>query len=244
MDWKLMSRTGPVFGSFLAVVSLMLLPQVVVAQICRVLDPELQGQYSGECMDGLANGKGEATGIARYRGEFRAGMKQGSGIKDWPWGDSYQGHFSNDQMDGQGRFIWGLAGSRAGEQYLGSFVANLREGAGEYRWSTGESLTTEWQADLPVGPVDRHLVDRLIAGMRADAEAQNAVGRTGVKVCRTVKMGISEREWIAGVVVAVGRQSVEIAIDSPGPSPKMLAGVDLRKGAVLWDAVRDWKPCI
>lgn len=239
-----MSRTGPVLGRFLAIGYLMMLPQVVFAQVCGVLDPELQGQYSGECVDGLANGKGEAAGIAKYRGEFRAGRKQGNGIKNWPWGDSYQGHFFNDQMDGQGRFVWSLAGSRAGEQYQGSFVANRREGAGEYRWSTGESLITEWQADLPVGLVDRHLYDRLIARLRADAEAQNAVGRTGVKACRTVKMGISEREWITGVVVAVRGQSVEIMIDSSGPSPKILAGVELKKGAVLWDAIRDWKPCI
>jgi hypothetical protein len=51
------------------------------AQTCRVLDPQLQGSYSGPCVNGLAEGKGVATGISSYEGDFKAGRKHGRGVK-------------------------------------------------------------------------------------------------------------------------------------------------------------------
>ena len=61
--------------------ALLLVPQWVQAQAevnCKVLDPALQGRYEGPCLNGLAQGLGEAVGGAtRYRGDFVAGRKHG-----------------------------------------------------------------------------------------------------------------------------------------------------------------------
>ena len=63
---------------------------------CGVLDPELQGSYSGGCVKGLAEGEGEAMGAANYKGGFRAGRKHGMGVKTWPSGDRYSGRWEDD----------------------------------------------------------------------------------------------------------------------------------------------------
>lgn len=75
---------------------------------CKVLDPELQGTYAGGCVNGLADGSGEATGTARYQGAFKAGKKHGKGVKTWPdTGDRYEGDFVEDRKQGAGTYVWG-----------------------------------------------------------------------------------------------------------------------------------------
>src|SRR5438067_1757230 len=112
-----------------ALTPILLLAQPALAQQCRVLDPELQGSYSGPCANGLAEGKGVARGTATYEGEFKAGRKEGRGVKTWPNGDRYEGDFVGDRKEGQGRYSWGR-GPWAGESYEGSYVADKREGFG------------------------------------------------------------------------------------------------------------------
>ena len=90
---------------------------------CKVIDPELQGSYAGPCVNGLAQGEGYATGIATYRGAFRAGMKDGEGVKTWPNGDRYEGGFAHDK----------------------------RNGEGSYRYASGDVYTGEWKDDVPTG---------------------------------------------------------------------------------------------
>ncbi len=90
---------------------------------CKVIDPELQGSYAGPCVNGLAQGEGYATGIATYRGGFKAGRKDGQGVKSWPNGDRYEGEFANDK----------------------------RNGEGSYRYASGDVYTGEWKDDVPVG---------------------------------------------------------------------------------------------
>lgn len=231
-------------GRFLSFVILALLPSIANAQSCKVLDPELQGAYAGSCIDGLAEGVGEARGVAIYRGTFHAGMKHGTGTKIWPWGDSYQGGYAKDQMEGEGRFSWSLTGSRTGEEYQGQFKADFREGIGEYRWSSGESLTSMWKADMPSSTVDPSLFDRLVARARLEAEGLIAVGRMGAVVCHSIRLGISEQEWAKGVVRSVRSHAVEIQIQSAGFYTNVLNGVELKKDAILWDASWNWKPCI
>jgi hypothetical protein len=74
----------------------------VQAQPCKVLDPEIQGVYSGSCVSGLAEGEGFAKGAAEYRGSFKAGRKDGRGVKTWPNGDRYEGEFVADRKEGYG----------------------------------------------------------------------------------------------------------------------------------------------
>ena len=39
----------------------------------------------------IENPDGVATGVAEYHGNFKAGMKDGEGVKTWPNGDRYDG---------------------------------------------------------------------------------------------------------------------------------------------------------
>lgn len=214
------------------------------SQTCTVLDPELQGQYSGSCVNGLADGHARAKGIADFQGMFRAGMKHGAGKKTWPWGDLYEGEYLNDEMTGYGRYSWSSSGPRMGEQYEGQFVSNLREGSGTYKWPSGEELSGRWFRDLPSAQVDRpDLFQRLIARARSDLEAQLNVGKVGVKVCRMIPIGISEKQLIKGSVVAVRLLAVSVRVEDPGPARLYLNGSYLTKGSVIWDVASSWIPC-
>src|SRR6185436_11644783 len=94
---------------------LLALVSPVLAQNCKVLDPELQESYAGPCVDGLAEGKG---------------------IKSWPNGDRYEGEFAADHKDGFGTYQWG-EGPWKGERYEGSFAQDRRQGYGMYWWPGG-----------------------------------------------------------------------------------------------------------
>lgn len=74
---------------------------------CKVNDPDISGQYSGGCMDGLAHGEGVAKGRDEYRGTFHRGDAHGFGV--YAWGDGskweterYEGWFYRGERSGYG----------------------------------------------------------------------------------------------------------------------------------------------
>ena len=215
-----------------------------LAQVCRVLDPELQGSYEGNCRGGLADGAGVAKGMAEYRGQFQGGKKHGRGVKTWPWGDRYEGDFVADRKEGQGTFLWGLRGPWSGERYEGSYSRDLRTGMGQYFWPTGDAYSGPWRDDQMVGPVDSILLDRFRVHARADTEARIAVARIGTRVCRSIAIGIGEREWIRGVVAEVSDLHIAVRIDEPGRYGQALNDVSLVRGARIWDDAPMWVPCL
>ncbi len=74
--------------------------------ICKVLIPEISGTYSGDCKNGLAHGKGKASGLDLYEGEFRKGLPHGIGTYSWTNGPVYRGEWSNGLRDGKGEIIY------------------------------------------------------------------------------------------------------------------------------------------
>ena len=211
-----------------------------LAQTCKVLDPELQGSYSGGCKDGLAEGYGEAKGTAEYRGGFQAGRKHGRGTKVWPSGDRYEGELVEDRKEGVGTYIWSPRGPWAGERYSGGYLADRRHGFGTYTWPTGDVYAGPWERDVPVGPPTPAMLERA----RAEKELELALGRTGTKVCRELTVGISERDRIQGVVVETAPGKIAVRIDDPGRFAHTLNGIELRRGTVVWDALSQWTPCL
>jgi hypothetical protein len=209
-----------------------------VGQSCRVHDPELQTAYSGPCVDGLAQGYGSAVGTAEYRGEFKAGYKHGRGIKTWPNGDRYEGSFAEDRKHGQGFYTWGR-GPWAGERYEGAYSHDQRHGWGIYRWNTGDVYAGPWQNDAAVGPP----TPMMLARQKFEEEAAAAVAHAGRKVCRQMQVGIAERDWIRGTVVAVVPQGIGVRIDDPGAQVHIVNSLEARKGEVVWDAPAAWVPC-
>ena len=206
----------------------LLLASVAHGQTCHVLDPELQGTYSGGCVAGLAEGEGVARGSAEYRGAFQAGRKHGHGVKTWPNGDRYEGEFAADQKEGYGSYRWGK-GPWEGERYDGSFAADRRQGHGTYWWPSGDVYDGPWEADRPTGPG----TEMMRARARHAAEALAAVAKVGQKVCREMPA----RDWVRGVVVGVEGEHVGVRIDEPG------AHAHFPRGDTVWDLARAWTPC-
>jgi hypothetical protein len=205
----------------------------VKAQTCRVLDPELQGSYSGGCVNGLAEGEGVARGTAEYRGGFRQGKKEGKGVKTWANGDRFEGEFRDDSRNGFGVYTWGR-GRWQGERYEGGYSNDQRHGFGIYRRPTGDVYTGPWKEDVATGPP----TPMMMARKKFEDEARDAVAKEGVKVCREMAVGIGNWEWVRGVVVAVKDEEVGVRIDEPGRYGHF------KMGETAWDAATAWVPCL
>ena len=208
------------------------------AQGCRVLDPELQQRYAGPCVNGLAEGVGEASGVARYVGGFKAGRKHGKGVKTWPSGDRYEGDFVEDRKEGVGAYTWGR-GKWQGERYEGAYLADKRHGFGVYRWPSGDVYAGPWKEDALAGPA----TPMMAARAKFEEEARAAVAKEGQKVCREMPIGIGLREWLRGTVVRIGAEQVAVRIDEAGSQPHLVANVEVLPGDVVWDAPVNWTPC-
>ncbi|MBI5011167.1 MAG: hypothetical protein HZB98_16265 [Bacteroidia bacterium] len=68
--------------------------------------PEISATYIGECKNGLAHGKGTATGTDRYEGQFNKGLPHGKGTYSWSTGTTYIGEWSKGLRDGEGQMIY------------------------------------------------------------------------------------------------------------------------------------------
>jgi hypothetical protein len=73
---------------------------------CKVLVPEIAGQYIGKCKKGLANGKGLAIGIDRYTGTFKKGYPNGIGTYTWSTGEVYNGQWMDGKRHGVGSYSY------------------------------------------------------------------------------------------------------------------------------------------
>ena len=217
---------------------LILVSSHALGQGCRVLDPELQGGYSGPCVAGMADGFGSAVGTAEYRGEFKAGRKHGKGIKTWANGDRYEGEFAEDRKHGTGFYTWGR-GPWAGERYQGAYQDDRRHGTGTYRWNTGDVYAGPWENDAAVGSP----TPMMLARQKFEEEAREAVAKNGQRVCREVQVGIAERDWIRGTVVAIVPQGIGVRIEDPGAQVHIVNTIEARKGEVVWDTPAAWVPC-
>lgn len=67
---------------------------------CTVHDPALLGTYEGDCVAGVASGKGRAIGRNRYEGSFRDGRATGYGIYTTSDGRRYEGEFLDGRPHG------------------------------------------------------------------------------------------------------------------------------------------------
>jgi hypothetical protein len=82
------------------------------------------------------------------------------------------------------------------------------------------------------------------ARVLSDTAVTVAVSKVGARVCRALKVGISERDWIRGVVIEAGSDTVRIRIDDPGRFPHTLDGTALSAGTVIQDRATNWTPCV
>jgi hypothetical protein len=94
---------------------------------CKVLKPEISATYIGSCMQGLADGEGEAKGEDFYKGEFVKGLPDGTGTYIWKNGATYKGEWKKGLRDGNGIYSYKsnakdsvLAGKWKNDKYLGN----------------------------------------------------------------------------------------------------------------------------
>jgi hypothetical protein len=73
---------------------------------CKVLVKDLAGTYRGECLNGLANGKGTAKGKDTYVGNFVSGFPEGKGKYTYENGNVFTGFWSKGLKNGEGKFIY------------------------------------------------------------------------------------------------------------------------------------------
>ncbi len=95
-------------------------------------DPEERMTWSGECVDGMAEGNGILQFFigdkpaARYEGDMRNGRADGHGINVEPDGGRYEGQWRNNAADGFGTY------TRDGKRYEGTWAKGcLKQGADE-----------------------------------------------------------------------------------------------------------------
>ena len=71
---------------------------------CKVLLKEISGSYKGDCNNGLAHGKGTATGEDTYTGTFVNGLPEGKGEYKYKNGTSFSGYWKKGLKNGKGEF--------------------------------------------------------------------------------------------------------------------------------------------
>jgi hypothetical protein len=89
--------------SLIAAIALPAEAQPVKRKSCKVKIKELQGEYDGYCLKGLAQGEGIAKGEHTYKGEFKKGLPHGHGTYTYSNGSWYEGDFKNGMRNGKGK---------------------------------------------------------------------------------------------------------------------------------------------
>lgn len=201
------SRRFRFFGSSLVASLALCLAANARAENCRVVDPELLGEYHGGCADGLADGYGVAVGISRYEGSFVAGKKHGQGVKVWPNGDRFAGGFKDDKRDGNGLYRWGTGSKWSGDFYLGNYFNDNRHGWGAYEWANGDRFEGEWKEDLRYGYSAME-----IQRQRTKAAWAAYLSGGSSPVCAEIPQGLASRVSVSGTAEGLAEERLNLRI--------------------------------
>lgn len=115
---------------------------------CKVTMNDLVGSYKGECKNGLANGDGEARGGHYYKGSFKNGKPDGSGIFYYSDSVFFDGSFQDGIKEGKGEMHYKkknqedsvIKGYWSGDEYRGS------------KYTTYSFSTTETFDNIDISP--------------------------------------------------------------------------------------------
>ena len=136
--------------------------------------PKVDARFEGLWTQDLANGAGimqlgGPSGAERYEGEYKNGLKAGSGRYSFSDGSVYEGTLSDDKVTGKGRLQYsngdlyvgelknglrhgkGVYTTKKGDTYSGMYSDDLRHGEGVWRWSSGEIHEGMFKEGLPEG---------------------------------------------------------------------------------------------
>ncbi len=79
---------------------------------CKVLLEKISGKYTGECLNGLANGNGKSIGVDTYIGTFKDGLPDGKGKYIFSNGDVFIGNWLKGEKNGKGKFEISINGKK------------------------------------------------------------------------------------------------------------------------------------
>ena len=205
---------------------------------CKVLDPELQQSYTGDCLNGWADGQGLARGAqgAWYRGGFKAGRKSGHGVKLYPNGDAYTGDWANDMRNGEGRYEYGPHSPWRGDAYQGGWRDDKRDGQGTYIFfPSGDRFTATWVAN----GTDTVGTATITRRKRVAEVLAPVLGKPGTHVCSVTTEGASPQRMAQGVVTDMLDDRLQVRLDSP-------AVLQHSTDPTLnprWESITDWILC-
>lgn len=121
----------------------MLVPVLLYSQeidSCKVLMSEISAEYEGDCLNGLADGKGKAIGVDTYEGMFKEGYPEGKGKYTYKNGNVFTGYWLKGIKHGKGKFVFYINGKinlQDGYWDNGDFVGN--QNPNEFYRVTGQS---------------------------------------------------------------------------------------------------------
>ena len=81
-----------------------------------------------------------------YEGEWHRDKMEGRGVFTWPSGARYDGEWKAGKREGRGVYTW-----PDGKRYDGELKADKREGRGVHTWPDGTRYDGEWKADKTEG---------------------------------------------------------------------------------------------
>jgi hypothetical protein len=123
---------------------------------CKVGNPSPKPNesvhWTGECVDGYADGKGllqwyvDGAKSTRYEGSLHHGLLSGEGKLVMPNGASYEGQWLAGKQEGRG-----VQTMPDGSRYEGQWKNGVPNGHGRFRNTAGETLEGEWSEGAFVG---------------------------------------------------------------------------------------------
>jgi hypothetical protein len=119
-----------------------LFPVAAPAAACSLAADAPPAQYAGECVNGLAHGRGTATSPAyTYEGEFFQGRRHGRGVLNVVGGHRYEGEFVHGKRHG-----YGVTVLPDGGRHEGAWRDGEINGPGKLRQASGDVYEGEFKA--------------------------------------------------------------------------------------------------
>ena len=78
---------------------------------------------------------------------------------------------------------------------------------------------------------------------RMEEESMVAVTQRGITVCRELTLGIAERDWIRGEVIATDGREITVRISDAGRFAHLLDNIAVTRGSLVRSAAPLWTPC-
>lgn len=193
---------------------------------CLVLKPQIANKYDGKCKDGLAHGKGKASGLDAYEGQFKKGLPNGKGTYKWSNGDSYVGDWIDGFRHGEGSFTFKydgrdttISGLWQKDEYMGPKPEEPRvmnsKGVDRYNFTNTSTIKNRVLIDIYQNGIRNRGIENFIMSATSGYETSlgESVGYDEVSFPVTIKLNYTCWNKLHGAKIYV---IFEFKIYEPG----------------------------